>query len=192
MRIVAIHGHLDKVVRRGKRLAQTRAQLGIVICQHCEQVPFMKASVCILSLLLQATQRTIYETWILNKGLSIEVSLELLKCSILALRAAWSDSAHLFEVRLLWSIRIRGAIGPLSSLFLLVDIASDIHDADASIIVLFAAHENIVLLRLDLLEALNPLGGALDDGVCNGFLHQVDLALPDQFHMRVGQRNLQL
>lgn len=152
----------------------------------------MKASVCILSLLLQATQRTIYETWILNKGLGIEVSLELLKCSILTLRAAWSDSAHLFEVRLLWSIRIRGAIGPLSSLFLLVDITSDIHDADASIIVLFAAHENIVLLRLDLLEALNPLGGALDDGVCNGFLHQVDLALPDQFHMRVGQRNLQL
>ena len=150
----------------------------------------MKASICILSLPLQATQRSVDETWILNKSLRIEISLELLECSILALRAAWSNSAHLFEVCLLGGISISGAIRPLSCLFLLVDIASDIHHADASIIVLFA--EDIVLLRLDLLEALNPLGGTLDDGVCNGFLHQVDLALPDQFHMRVGQWNLQL
>lgn len=124
--------------------------------------------------------------------MGIEVSFELLKSSILALRAAWPNSAHLFEVRLLWSICICGAIGPLGSLFLLVDIACDIYDADASIEFLLGVQEYIVLLRLDLLEALNPLGCTLNDCVCNGFFHQVDLALPDQFHMRVGQRNLQL
>ena len=190
--IVAAHAHLDKAIRRCKRLAQTWAQLGVVVCQHCEQISFMESCISILSWLIQAAQRAIDETWILDEGLCIQVSLELLESSILALRAARPNCAHLFEICLLRSISVGGAVGPLRSLLLLVNIACDIHNTDPSVVVLFAALEHIVLLRLDLLEAFNPLGSALDDGVCNGFLHQVDLALPDQFHMRVGQRNLQL
>ena len=45
---------------------------------------------------------------------------------------------------------------------------------------------------LVLLRFLDSLRGALDDGVGDGFLHQVDLALPDQLHVRVRQRNQQL
>ena len=49
----------------------------------------------------------------------------------------------------------------------------------------------LLLHLMLLLRFLNPLRRALNDRIGDSFLHQIDLALPYQLHMRVSQWNQQ-
>lgn len=46
-------------------------------------------------------------------------------------------------------------------------------------------------MMLVLLGFLDSLSGPFDDRISDGFLHEVDLTLSDQLHVRIGQRNEQ-
>mmetsp|Transcript_43605 Transcript_43605/g.57770 ORF Transcript_43605/g.57770 Transcript_43605/m.57770 type:complete len:303 (-) Transcript_43605:758-1666(-) len=132
------------------------------------------------------------ETWVLDERLSIQLSFELLK-TVLALTATRADSAHFLQVHLLRGL-VTGAIGPLSCLLLLIDIALDVDYTDSIIILLLlASGKNLsMFLGANLLKRLDSLSRALYNRISNGFFHQIDLALSNKLHVSVRKWDLQL
>lgn len=80
-------------------------------------------------------------------------------------------------------------------LLVLLHVAVDVNDTAirlAYVALLVCLRRLMIVLVCLLLRLFDSLRCALDDGVRDGFFHEVDLALANQFHVRVGQWDQQL
>ena len=77
-------------------------------------------------------------------------------------------------------------------LLVLFDKVFDVDNAASLSVGCLRSHGDLANITILLLGAGDLECGIFNDLVCNGLLHEVDLTLPDQFHVDIGERNLKL